>query len=115
VLDDEAAEITTAGSGFFTEFGIELPAAFDPPPRRAGSASTGPSDAHTSRVRRGRDHQRYFDLGWMERMKRSHAVVVTPWGRRGFRETFGIDALRAGPGRFDRRRSVASARPPLRV
>src|SRR5205085_10841780 len=26
VLDDEAAEITTAGTRFFTEFGIEVPA-----------------------------------------------------------------------------------------
>jgi len=34
--------------------------------------------------------KRYFDLGWMERMKRSHAVIVTPLGRRGFEETFGI-------------------------
>jgi hypothetical protein len=35
--------------------------------------------------------QRCFDLGWIERMKRSHAVIVTPRGRRGLRETFGID------------------------
>jgi hypothetical protein len=35
--------------------------------------------------------KRYFDLGWLERMKHSHAVTVTPSGRRGFRETFGID------------------------
>ena len=34
--------------------------------------------------------KRYFDLGWMERMKRSHAVIVTRLGRRGFEETFGI-------------------------
>src|SRR5206468_10499342 len=32
------------------------------------------------------------DLGWMERMRRSHAVIVTRLGRRGFQETFGIDA-----------------------
>jgi hypothetical protein len=30
----------------------------------------------------------------METMERSHAVVVTPLGRRGFRETFGIVAPR---------------------
>jgi DNA-binding transcriptional ArsR family regulator len=96
VLADEAAEITTAGVRFLTEFGIELSAprstrrhfcrlCLDWTERRphlagaVGTALTG----------------RYFDLGWMERMKRSHAVVVTPRGRRGFRETFGIDA--AGP------------------
>jgi hypothetical protein len=35
---------------------------------------------------------RYFDLGWMERMKRSHAVIITALGRRGFQKTFGINA-----------------------
>jgi hypothetical protein len=32
----------------------------------------------------------------MERMKRGHAVIVTPLGRRGFQKTFGIDASEAG-------------------
>jgi hypothetical protein len=27
-------------------------------------------------------------------MKRSHAVIVTPAGRRGFRDAFGVDALK---------------------
>jgi hypothetical protein len=35
--------------------------------------------------------RRYFDLGWMRRPQDSHAVIVTPAGRRGFREIFGID------------------------
>jgi hypothetical protein len=43
--------------------------------------------------------KRCFDLGWMERTKRSHAVIVTPLGRRGFRETFGIDASAPGDRR----------------
>lgn len=43
--------------------------------------------------------KRYFDLGWMERMRRSHAVIVTPVGRQGFRETFGIDASEPGDRR----------------
>src|SRR2546427_4025869 len=43
--------------------------------------------------------RRYFDLGWMERMKRSHAVSVTPLGRRGFRKTFGIDVSEPGDRR----------------
>ena len=37
--------------------------------------------------------KRYFDLRWLEKTKRSHAVVVTPIGRRGFQKTFGIDAF----------------------
>jgi len=91
VLDDAAAEITAAGTRFFTEFGIELPArrstlrhlcrlCLDWTERRPHIAGTVGA-AIT---------KRYFDLGWMERMKRSHAVIVTPLGRRGFEETFGI-------------------------
>ena len=93
VLDDEAAEITAAGTRFFTGFGIELPTlratrrhfcrlCLDWTERRPHIA--GAVGAAITR--------RYFDLGWMERMKRSQAVIVTPLGRRGFRETFGIDA-----------------------
>src|SRR5436190_12003357 len=91
VLDDAAAEITAAGTRFFTEFGIELPAprstlrhlcrlCLDWTERRPHIAGTVGA-AITKRS---------FDLGWMERMKRSHAVIVTPLGRRGFEETFGI-------------------------
>ena len=100
VLDAAAAEITAAGTRFFTEFGIELPAprstlrhlcrlCLDWTERRPHIAGTVGA-AIT---------KRYFDLGWMERMKRSHAVIVTPSGRRGFQETFGIDASEPGDRR----------------
>ena len=100
VLDDEIAEITRAGTCFFTEFGIELP------PLRS-------TRRHYCRLcldwTERRPHiagavgaaitKRYFDLGWLERMNRSHAVIVTPLGRRGFLKTFGIDAPEAGDRR----------------
>src|SRR5881628_3696636 len=70
VVHDEAAEITTAGTRFFTEFGTE---------RRPHIAG-----AIWAAITRS-----YFDLGWMKRMKHSHAVIVTPLGRRGFLKTFG--------------------------
>src|SRR6266481_6194173 len=100
VLDDEAAEITTAGTRFFTEFGIEFPTlrstrrhfcrlCLDWTERRPHIA--GAVGAAITK--------RYFDLGWMERMKRSHAVIVTPLGRRGFHRTFGIDASQPGDRR----------------
>jgi DNA-binding transcriptional ArsR family regulator len=93
VLGAEAAEITRAGRRFLTEFGIELPAwrsghrhvcrlCLDWTERRPHIA--GAVGAAMTR--------RYFDLGWMRRLKDSQAVSVTPAGRRGFRETFGIDA-----------------------
>jgi DNA-binding transcriptional ArsR family regulator len=100
VLDDEVAEITTAGARFLTEFGIEL-------------LTLRSTRRHFCRLcldwTERRPHiagavgvaitKRCFDLGWIERMKRSHAVIVTPLGRRGFQKTFGIDASEPGDRR----------------
>ncbi len=88
VLDDEAAEITTAGTRFFNKFGIEIPT------RRSTRLCLDWTERrpHIAGALGAAMTKRYFDLGWMERMKRSHAVVVTPLGRRGFQKTFGIDA-----------------------
>ncbi len=91
VPDGDAAEITKAGARFLTGFGIELPIrrrscrlCLDWTERRPHIAGT--VGAAITR--------RFFDIGWMERVKRSQAVVVTPAGRRGFQKTFGIDAGR---------------------
>jgi DNA-binding transcriptional ArsR family regulator len=98
VLDGEAAEITTAGTRFFTEFGIVLRRStrrhfcrlcLDWTERRPHIAGAVGAALTT----------RYFDLGWLERMMDSHAVIVTPEGWRGFQETFGIDTSEAGDGR----------------
>jgi hypothetical protein len=43
-------------------------------------------------------------------MKCSHAVIVTPSGRRGFRKTFGIDAFEAGDRRKPSRASAGQPR-----
>ena len=97
VLDADVAQITATGIRFFAEFGSELPTlrstrrqfcrlCLDWTERRPHIA--GAVGAAITK--------RYFDLGWMERMKRSHAVIVTPLGRRGFQKTFGIDASGAG-------------------
>ena len=100
VLDGEVAEITRPGTRFLTEFGIELPRlrstrrrlcrlCFDWTERRphiAGAVGVAIT-------------KRCFDLGWIERTTRSHAVVVTPLGLRGFQKTFGIDASEPGDNR----------------
>ncbi len=100
VLDDEGAEITTAGTRFLTEFGIELPTRRSPRrrfcrlcldwterrPHIAGAVGVALAT-------------RCFALGWLERTPRSHAVIVTPLGRRGFQKTFGIDAFEPGEPR----------------
>jgi DNA-binding transcriptional ArsR family regulator len=112
VPDDEVAEITTAGTRFLTEFGIELPTlrstrrhfcrlCLDWTERRphiAGAVGVAIT-------------RRCFDLGWIERMGRSHAVIVTPLGRRGFQKTFGIDASeRRRTGDADSQRRSAPGR-----
>jgi DNA-binding transcriptional ArsR family regulator len=92
VLSDEVAEITTLGTRFLNEFGIDLSAlgssrgrfcrfCIDWTERRphiAGAAGAALT-------------KRYFDLGWIERIRHSRAVIVTSSGRRGFLETFGIE------------------------
>jgi hypothetical protein len=88
VLDDQAAEITTAGTRFFTEFGIA------PPARRLTRLCLDWTERrpHIAGALGAAITNRFFDLGWMERVKRSDAVIVTPLGWRGLQETFGVDA-----------------------
>jgi DNA-binding transcriptional ArsR family regulator len=88
VLSEEAAEITPAGTRFLTEFGIDV-------------SALSSTRRHFCRVcldwTERRRHiagavgaaltKRCFDLGWIERMKHSGAVIVTASGKRGFLET----------------------------
>jgi len=96
-LDDEAAEITTAGTRFFTEFGLEL-SALRSTRRRFCRLCLDWTERrpHIAGAVGAAMTKRYFDLGWMQRLERSHAVVVTALGRRGFQQTFGIDASEPG-------------------
>jgi hypothetical protein len=98
VLNDDAAEITPAGTRFFTEFGVVLPR----PARRHFCRlclDWTERRPHIAGAVGAAITRRYFDLGWMERTKGSHAVIVTPAGRQGFRKTFGIDTSEAGDGK----------------
>ena len=91
VVGDEVAEITPAGARFLTEFGIDL---------AASSSKRRPSCRLCIDWTERRPHiagaigaaltKRCFDLGWTERTKHGGAVIVTPAGKRGLRETFGI-------------------------
>jgi DNA-binding transcriptional ArsR family regulator len=109
VLHDEAAEITTAGARFFAGFGIELPG-LRSTRRHVGRLCLDWTERrpHIAGALGAAITRRFFDLGWMERMKHSQAVIVTPPGRRGFLKTFGIDA--SGPG--DRRIHESTLRSP---
>jgi DNA-binding transcriptional ArsR family regulator len=90
-LADDGGEVTDSGVAFFQEFGIDLAAArsrrrifcrpcLDWTERRAHlGGSVGAVLA-----------QRCFDLGWLERMRDSRALLVTPKGRRGLSDLFGL-------------------------
>jgi DNA-binding transcriptional ArsR family regulator len=77
VLGDAAAEITRAGARVFTEFGIDVPA------RRSTRLCLDWTERrpHIAGALGAAIATRCFDLGWLERMKRSHAVSVTVAGR----------------------------------
>lgn len=99
-VDDDAARLTAEGTRFLAALGVELPTlprarrhscrlCLDWTERRLHLAgAVGAAITH-----------RFFALGWMERVPRSHAVVVTPSGRRGLQKTFGVDASDPGDHR----------------
>jgi DNA-binding transcriptional ArsR family regulator len=90
-LADDGGEVTESGVVFFGEFGVDLAAA-----RGRRRIFCRPCLDWTER----RPHlggsvgaalaQRCFDLGWIERMREGRAVLVTPRGRRGLGEVFGL-------------------------
>jgi DNA-binding transcriptional ArsR family regulator len=91
LLSDDGGELTESGVAFFEEFGADLAAA-----RGRRRIFCRPCLDWTER----RPHlggsvgavlaQRCFDLGWIERMRDSRAVAVTPAGRRGLSDAFGL-------------------------
>ena len=91
VLADDGGEITDSGVVFLENFGIDLASA-----RSRRRIFCRPCLDWTER----RPHlggsvgavlaQRCFDLGWLERMREGRALTITPAGRRGLSETFGV-------------------------
>jgi DNA-binding transcriptional ArsR family regulator len=91
VLGDEAGEVTEAGLEFLTGFGLDLAAA-----RQRRRAYCRPCLDWTER----RPHiggavgaalaSRCFDLRWVARQRDSRALTITPLGKRGLEEVFGL-------------------------
>lgn len=91
VLTDEGGEVTDSGVEFFEEFGVDLAAA-----RSRRRIFCRPCLDWTER----RPHlggsigvalaNRCFDLGWLDRMRESRALLITQRGRRGLNEVFGL-------------------------
>jgi DNA-binding transcriptional ArsR family regulator len=101
MLSDEAAEITTAGICFLDKFGVDL-SALSSTRRRFCRFCVDWTERrpHIAGAVGAALTKRYFDLGWIERLQYSRAVIVTPSGKRGFLETFGT-----GVGEEGRRRT----------
>src|SRR3984893_2323664 len=85
ILGDDAAEFTPAGTRFLAEFGIDLPA-LSAARRRFCKICIDWTERRTHSAARVRAAltKRYFDLGWIERVTDSRAVIVTAAGKRGF-------------------------------
>ncbi len=91
VLGDEAGEVTPSGAAFLAKLGIDLSAAgakrrvfcrpcLDWTERRSHiGGAVGAALAN-----------RCFELKWIERVRDSRALTVTPVGRRGLMEAFGL-------------------------
>ncbi len=91
VFAEEGGEVTPGGLAFMQEFGIDLAAA-----RRRGRVFCRPCLDWSER----RPHlggalgaalaTRCFDLGWLTRNRSGRALAITPAGRRGLAEAFGL-------------------------
>ena len=91
VLGDEAGAVTPSGAAFLTELGVDLSAA-----RARRRVFCRPCLDWTER----RPHIggavgaalaiRCFELHWIERMRDSRALTITPAGRKGLMEAFAL-------------------------
>jgi len=92
VLTEEGGEVTKAGARFFAQFGAELNS-------QSGSrrifcrACLDWSERryHVAGFVGAEIWRRCLELGWLTRRRDTRAVRVTPAGRRGLRDTLGID------------------------
>ncbi len=92
VLTDEGGELTAGGTRFLARFGVDL---------RAKGASRRiycrPCLDWSERRYHIAGHvgaeicRHCFDLGWIEHLRDSRAIRLTPAGRRGFADVFGVD------------------------
>ena len=110
VLADDGGEVTKAGARFFTEFGADLE-------QRVGGrrifcrACLDWSERryHVAGFVGAEIWRRCQELGWLARRRDTRAISVTPAGRRGFRDTLGIELDVEGRTRLQARRELTDA------
>jgi len=92
LLDDDGGEVTEDGARFLTGFGLDLADA-NGKRRRFCRPCLDWSERrlHLGGALGAALAQRCFTLGWIERIKDSRAVAITPQGRDGFSIRFGLD------------------------
>jgi DNA-binding transcriptional ArsR family regulator len=88
---EDAGVLTARGRHLLTDFGIDLDRAARQ--RRAycrPCLDWSERRSHIAGAVGTQLAQRCFELGWIERIRDSRAVAITPRGATGFRRTFGV-------------------------
>lgn len=110
-LDEDGGEVTRTGAAFLDQLGIGLAGLS----RRHARAFCRPCldwserRSHLAGAVGNAIAARCFELGWIERVKDSRAVAVTPAGRTGFADAFGIELPMAASAPREIRRVRAGA------
>jgi DNA-binding transcriptional ArsR family regulator len=95
-LDDDGGEVTEDGARFLGEFGLDLAGAAGRRRFCRPCIDWSERRPHLGGAVGAALAQRCFALGWIERLKDSRAVAITPAGHDGFRTTFGVEIPSGG-------------------
>lgn len=91
LLDDDGGEVTEDGARFFDRFGLDLAGAAGQRRRFCRPClDWSERRLHLGGAVGAALAQRCVALGWIERIKDSRAVAITPQGRDGFLSAFGV-------------------------
>ena len=92
LLDDDGGEVTEDGARFLAGLGLDLAGAAGKRRRFCRPClDWSERRLHLGGAIGAALAQRCFALGWIERIKDSRAVAITPSGRDGFRTSFGVE------------------------
>jgi DNA-binding transcriptional ArsR family regulator len=93
LLDDDGGEVTEDGARFLTGFGLDLAGAAGKRRRFCRPClDWSERRPHLGGAVGAALAQRCFALGWIERVKNSRAVAITPTGSGGFSIDLGLDS-----------------------